>query len=98
RLHGHKKDSGGHVEMFLLNPETDGYKVLIKPARRVHIGTEIVFGDGELTATAVEKNDNGIFIVILYYDGILEEVLDGLGEISIPSYYRLTILVKEIYL
>ena len=97
RLHGHKKDSGGHVEMLLLNPETDGYKVLIKPARRVHIGTEIVFGDGELTATAVEKHDNGIFIVKLNYDGILEEVLDGLGEMPLPPYIREQLDDKERY-
>lgn len=97
RLHGHKKDSGGHVEMLLLNPETNGYKVLIKPARRVHVGTEIVFGDGELTATALEKHDNGIYIVKLQYDGILEEVLDGLGEMPLPPYIKAQLEDNERY-
>ncbi|OFL48146.1 MULTISPECIES: tRNA preQ1(34) S-adenosylmethionine ribosyltransferase-isomerase QueA [Nosocomiicoccus] len=97
RLHGHKKDSGGHVEMLLLNPETNGYKVLIKPARRVHVGTEIVFGDGELTATPLEKHDNGIYIVKLQYDGILEEVLDGLGEMPLPPYIKAQLEDNERY-
>ena len=83
--------------MLLLNPETNGYKVLIKPARRVHVGTEIVFGDGELTATALEKHDNGIYIVKLQYDGILEEVLDGLGEMPLPPYIKAQLEDNERY-
>ncbi|HEU0169447.1 MAG TPA: S-adenosylmethionine:tRNA ribosyltransferase-isomerase, partial [Chloroflexota bacterium] len=44
RLKGRKLDSGGAVEVLLLQAETaDTWRALIKPGRRVHAGNVLVF-------------------------------------------------------
>lgn len=88
RLLGVKKDTGAKIEMLLLTPKNDLYEVLIKPSKRVKVGTEIVFGEGLLTAEVVQKFEEGIHHVRLVYQGILEEVLDKLGEMPLPPYIK----------
>jgi S-adenosylmethionine:tRNA ribosyltransferase-isomerase len=44
RLRGRKQDTGGTVEVLLIQPETpDVWRALIKPGRRVHPGTTLEF-------------------------------------------------------
>lgn len=51
RLYGVKPDTGGHEEVLLLNnTHDDEWEVLMKPAKRAKVGTEVVFGDGQLRA------------------------------------------------
>ncbi len=70
RLYGEKPDTHGHVELLLLkNTEGDQWEVLAKPAKRLHVGVKVSFGDGRLTATVVEELDNGGRIVEFDYDG-----------------------------
>lgn len=97
RLIGSKAETGAKIEMLLLSPKQDLYEVLIKPSKRVQINTEIVFGKGELTATVVEKHTEGIHRVRLQYDGVLEQVLDGLGEMPLPPYIKEVLPEKERY-
>lgn len=97
RLLGVKKDTGAKIEMLLLTPKAKVYEVLIKPSKRVKVGTEIVFGDGLLTAEVTEKFEEGIHHVRLVYDGILEEVLDKLGEMPLPPYIKEMMDDKERY-
>ena len=54
RLYGEKPETGGHLEVLLLNnTQGDEWETLIKPARRAKVGTQIVFGDGRLRALGV---------------------------------------------
>src|SRR5699024_2333401 len=49
RLYGIKRDTGAKIEVLLLHQqEEDSWEVLAKPAKKVKLGTEIVFGDGKL--------------------------------------------------
>lgn len=89
RLHGVKPDTGGHVEVLLLeNKHDDTWETLVKPARRIHVGTEIEFGDGRLTAVVTEVLEHGGRIVKFKYDGIFLEVLESLGEMPLPPYIK----------
>src|SRR5699024_10018885 len=46
RLYGVKEDTGGHLEVLLLNNTAgDTWETLVKPARRAKVGTKITFGD-----------------------------------------------------
>ena len=50
RLFGRRK-SGGAVEVLLLNDKGGGvWECLTRPGRKTPVGTELVFGEGELTA------------------------------------------------
>lgn len=89
RLHGVKPDTGGHLEVLLLNnQEGDQWETLIKPARRAKTGTQIVFGDGKLTAEIKEELDHGGRIIEFHYDGIFLEILEELGEMPLPPYIK----------
>lgn len=89
RLFGVKPDTGAKVEVLLLKQaEDDRWETLVKPAKRVKVGTIIHFGDGLLTATCVGTSDHGGRILEFRYDGIFYEVLDQLGEMPLPPYIK----------
>jgi S-adenosylmethionine:tRNA ribosyltransferase-isomerase len=89
RLFGQKEDTGANIEVLLLKQEDgDRWETLVKPAKRIRVGTEIVFGDGKLKATCVGLKDHGGRILEFQYEGIFYEVLDELGEMPLPPYIR----------
>lgn len=89
RLYGVKADTGAKIELLLLHQqEADNWEVLIKPAKKVKVGTQINFGDGKLVATCTERLDHGGRIVRFDYEGIFLEVLTELGEMPLPPYIK----------
>ena len=73
RIYGVKPDTGGHLEVLLLNNiKGDQWETLIKPAKRAKVGTKISLGNGELTAVVKEELEHGGRIVEFEYDGILK--------------------------
>lgn len=97
RLFGVKEDTHAKVEMLLLKPIEVGYEVLLKPSKKVKVGTKVIFGEGRLIAECVEKFDEGIHHMKLSYDGILENVLDELGEMPLPPYIKEKLEDKDRY-
>ncbi len=89
RLLGHRVPTGGAVEVLLLKDEGSGvWECLTKPGRKTHIGTELSFGDGLLTATVVGERDDGNKLVQFHYEGIFLEVLERLGKMPLPPYIK----------
>ncbi|ENH97101.1 S-adenosylmethionine--tRNA ribosyltransferase-isomerase [Gracilibacillus halophilus YIM-C55.5] len=89
RLYGIKEDTGAKVEVLLLNQiEHDDWEVLVKPAKKLKVGTKVTFGHGQLTATCVDTMEHGGRVLRFDYDGIFYEVLDALGEMPLPPYIK----------
>lgn len=90
RLMGVKEETGAHIEVLLLKQtgEEDEWETLVKPAKRVKIGTVVTFGEGLLTATCIGELDHGGRIFKFSYEGIFYEILDKLGEMPLPPYIR----------
>ena len=87
RLIGIKEETGAVIELLLLKDlGEDTWECLSKPAKRLHVGTIVSFGEGKLKAQVVEKKDEGVTIVKLLYTGILMEILDSLGTMPLPPY------------
>ncbi|MBF0779912.1 MULTISPECIES: tRNA preQ1(34) S-adenosylmethionine ribosyltransferase-isomerase QueA [unclassified Granulicatella] len=98
RLMGTKVETGANIECLLLtNNKDDEWEVLIKPAKRAKVGTEITFGDGRLKATVIGEKEHGGRIVQFTYQGIFLEVLDSLGEMPLPPYIKEKLEDKERY-
>ncbi|UBH12376.1 tRNA preQ1(34) S-adenosylmethionine ribosyltransferase-isomerase QueA [Macrococcus armenti] len=91
RLFGVKEDTGAKIEMLMLTEHDNGWEVLIKPAKRVTIGTRVTFGEGKIIATCVAELAQGGRIMKLSYDGILQERLDELGLMPLPPYIKETL-------
>lgn len=86
RLIGHKEDTGAVIEILMLKDlGTDTWECLSKPAKRIKIGTTVIFSD-KLKAICTEIGENGIRNFKFIYDGIFVEILDELGEMPLPHY------------
>ncbi|HFI0463597.1 TPA: tRNA preQ1(34) S-adenosylmethionine ribosyltransferase-isomerase QueA [Streptococcus suis] len=90
RIFGIKTETGGHLEVLLLNNlEGNRWECLIKPARRAKVGTWIEFGDqGQLKAQVLEEGDHGGRIIEFSYQGVFLEILEALGQMPLPPYIR----------
>lgn len=87
RLHGIKKNTNANIEVLLLNQfGLNQWETLVKPARRVKVGTEIIFGEGLLKLVCTEVLDEGLRHFNLHYEGDLEDILNQLGEMPLPPY------------
>src|SRR5699024_8029357 len=83
-----KEETKAKIEMLLLKPIDGGYEVLISPAKKMRIGTRITVEEGKLGEVCTEKFEEGIHDMMLNYEGILEQDLDDLGEMPLPSYIK----------
>lgn len=87
RLIGVKEETGAVIEILLLkNTEKDNWECLVKPARRVKVGTIVSFGDGKLKAKCIKEMDEGIRHFTFIYEGIFLEILESLGTMPLPPY------------
>lgn len=97
RLLGHRP-TGGAVEVLLLRDLGDKkWECLCKPGRKMQVGNEVIFGNGELTATVIEVREDGNRIVEFHYEGIFLEVLERLGKMPLPPYIKEELQDQERY-
>ena len=92
------RPSGGALELVLLRDLGDGtWECLSRPGRKTRPGQELLFGDGELSATVLEVTEGGNRIVQFHYEGIFLEVLERLGKMPLPPYIREELQDSERY-
>jgi len=98
RLFGKKKRTGGQIEVLLIKPLSNfQWKVLMKPGKRIHPGTEIHFSH-ELEGKVVEKDENeGIFLISMYFKGDFYKILNKIGKMPTPPYIKKEILNSSYY-
>ena len=97
RLLGHRP-TGGAVEVLLLRDLGDKkWECLCKPGRKMQVGNEVIFGNGELTAVVTAVQEDGNRIVEFRYEGIFLEVLERLGKMPLPPYIKAELADQERY-
>ena len=98
RLYGQKKDTGAAIEVLLLkNKEHNTWECLVKPAKRIKVGSIVSFGDGIMEAECVKVLDDGFRYFEFKYEGIFQERLDELGTMPLPPYIKERLTDKERY-
>ena len=97
RLLGHRP-TGGAVEVLLLRDLGNKcWECLCKPGRKMQVGNEVIFGNGELTATVKAVQEDGNRVVEFHYEGIFLEVLERLGKMPLPPYIKAELADQERY-
>ena len=92
RLRGVKSDTGGQIEMLLVEENTtNDWWVMLRPGKRVRPGTEIqlrtLAGEpSSIYGTVREKNPEGHCRVQFSGVNNLSEALESLGETPLPPY------------
>ncbi len=97
RLLGHRP-TGGAVEVLLLRDlGKKRWECLCKPGRKMQVGSEVVFGNGELTCLVTDVKEDGNRIVEFCFEGIFLEVLERLGKMPLPPYIKAELADQERY-
>ncbi len=103
RLRGRKVDSGGKVEILLLHRlDVNVWETLVKPGKRVDIGTKIEIADDSVAGNRYETKvlaqvigrGQGNTKVISFSD---ETLLPQLGNIPLPPYIHSPLTYPERY-
>ncbi|WP_289135379.1 tRNA preQ1(34) S-adenosylmethionine ribosyltransferase-isomerase QueA [uncultured Brevibacillus sp.] len=98
RLIGEKAETGAKIEILLLKSlGDDRWETLVKPGKRMKLGTEVVFGNGLLRCVCEEVTETGGRIVRFLYEGIFYEILDQLGSMPLPPYIHAQLEDSERY-
>jgi S-adenosylmethionine:tRNA ribosyltransferase-isomerase len=89
RLHGHREESGGQVEIFLVREiETGVWEALVRPGARLKEGGRAVFGDGRLVAEMLDEPGAELRRVRFHCEGSFEAVLAEIGSVPLPPYIK----------
>ena len=97
RLLGHRP-TGGAVEVLLLRDlGNKKWECLCKPGRKMQVGHEVIFGNGELSAVVTQVQQDGNRVVEFHYEGIFLEVLERLGKMPLPPYIKAELQDQERY-
>lgn len=98
RLYGVREDTGAKIELLLLEKkDKDQWQALVKPGKRVKIGSRLVFGNGILKGQAIDILEDGSRIIEFDYEGIFEEILDQIGIMPLPPYIHEQLEERERY-
>ena len=97
RLIGHRP-TGGVCEVLLLNDQGDGlWECLVRPGRKLKPNAQVLFGDGQLSATVEAETSDGKRLVRFHYQGIFLEILEELGKMPLPPYIKAELNDQERY-
>jgi len=89
RLRGHKEGKSGKVEVLLTKRLTPNqWEALVRPGRKLRPGDGVIFGEGKLQATIVDRGERGKRVLQFHYRGDFFQLLEKLGSPPLPPYIK----------
>ena len=97
RLYGYK-DTGAKIEVFLLKKydENNRWEVLIRPSKRVRVGTIIKVSEELSVEIIMPLPEDGKWVVKMLYEGDLLSILHKVGNIPLPPYIERKMASEEL--
>jgi len=87
RLLGKKYPTGGGCEVVLHRQhEQNVWKAIVRPGRKLPVGTVLEFGDGKLMGEIIERYPDGERLIRFSCDGDFFDVLNDVGHVPLPPY------------
>lgn len=88
RLYGEKLETKAKIEMLLLKRyNLTNWEVLLKPAKRLKIGSIVKFGE-ELSCKVIADLPDGKKEIEFIFNGVFEDILNKIGFVPLPHYIR----------
>lgn len=97
RLIGHRPTGGTCEVLLLVDRGEDRWECLVRPGRKLKPGAQVIFGDGQLTATVEAELNDGKRTIRFHYQGIFLEILEQLGRMPLPPYIKAELSDQERY-
>ena len=97
RLIGRRPTGGACEVLLLVDKGDDLWECLVRPGRKLKPGAQVMFGDGQLTATVEAELEDGKRAVRFHYQGIFLEILEQLGKMPLPPYIKTELRDRERY-
>lgn len=89
RLIGHREETGGHVEIFLVRElEAEVWEALVRPGARLKQGARAVFGEGQLVAEMLDTPGTELRRIRFHCEGSFDEALAEIGSTPLPPYIK----------
>ncbi len=90
RMIGRKEAGSAKIEVFLVNQTSDSmtWKCLVKPGKRLKVGSKVVFGKGKLVGTVLKKIETGEQIIHFKCKGNFWKIIAKLGKVPLPPYIK----------
>jgi len=83
-----KKPLGGKIEILLLEQvDEHTWKCLVKPGRRLKIGSEMILGD-MLHGKIIEWGEKGERLIQFSYEGDFFKIIESIGKVPLPPYIK----------
>jgi S-adenosylmethionine:tRNA ribosyltransferase-isomerase len=92
RLYARRMNTGsdpstGRIEVFLTSQLSEWvWEALVRPGRKVQVGTQLVFGEGQLRAEVTARGEFGERTLRVEPVTDFYQLLDRLGHIPLPPY------------
>lgn len=88
-LSGIKEEGSARVEV-LLAKHLGGklWECLVKPGKRLKVGSRVIFEEGRLEGRVLEKKESGEQVLEIESKGSLNVALERLGAIPLPPYIK----------
>lgn len=88
RIYCHRLGKEEVIEVLLLKRiDYNHYECITKPAKKLKLGTEIVFSD-KLAGKVTEIGEQGIRVLEFQFEGVLENILNEIGTMPLPPYIK----------
>lgn len=99
RLLGRKRHTGAVIEIVLLKTLSNAceWEVLARPGKRLRTGSEVEFGQGEMTAVVLGDTAAGGKVLRFSVEGEFYAALGRLGEMPLPPYIKTQLADKDRY-
>jgi S-adenosylmethionine:tRNA ribosyltransferase-isomerase len=95
RLLGHRRGSGGRVEVFLVRQlDENDWEALVRPGGRLRSGSIVDFGE-RLSAEILSDPGSELRCVRFTCDASFDEVLARVGSTPLPPYIKRTVTSDE---
>ena len=91
-------ETGGEAKECVQSGEVQvNGEVCTMRGKKLRPGAQVIFGEGQLTATIEAEESDGKRLVRFHYQGIFLEILEQLGKMPLPPYIKAELQDNERY-